>query len=69
MPYFGEQVDAIQVTIPLSGGMSGAPVIDRDGKLVGIVRGQAFPEEVQKGVPQRDFKDIVPVKYLLEIDV
>ena len=67
MPYFGAQVESIQVTIEMSGGMSGAPVIDRDGRLVGVVRGQPFLEKTDDGVPRRDCKDIVPVKYLVEI--
>lgn len=63
----GGRVERIQVTAELSGGMSGAPVIDRRGQLVGIVVATT-PEDTAENVPGREFRHVLPVRYLLEID-
>lgn len=68
LPIFGGRVETIQVTIELSGGMSGGPVIDRWGNLVGIVMETTF-EQTEDGVPGRAFHHIIPVRYLLDIDL
>jgi RNA-directed DNA polymerase len=61
-------VDTVQVSIKISGGMSGGPVIDRGGRLVGIAMEQTF-EHTEGGVPARAFHHVLPVRYLREIDV
>jgi RNA-directed DNA polymerase len=67
-PNYAGTVETIQVSIDISGGMSGGPVIDRGGKLVGIVMEQTF-EHTKGDVPARPFRHVLPVRYLREIDV
>lgn len=64
-PYYGGDIGTIQVSAEISGGMSGGPVIDRWGKLVGTVMESTF-EKTDEGVPGREFRHILPVRYLLD---
>jgi RNA-directed DNA polymerase len=61
-------VETVQVSIKISGGMSGGPVIDRGGKLVAVAIEQTF-EHTKKGVPARPFQHVLPIRYLREIDL
>ena len=42
MPTYGGEVDTVQVSCDLSGGLSGGPVIDKAGNLVGIAMESTF---------------------------
>jgi hypothetical protein len=46
--------------------MSGGPVIDRSGMLVGVVSETTF-EATADGNPGRSFFYFLPVRYLLEL--
>jgi len=61
-------VDSVQVSIKISGGMSGGPVIDRGGSLVGIAMEQTF-ERTADDVPARAFRHVLPIRYLREIEL
>lgn len=57
----------IQVSVPAGGGLSGSPVVDSRGMLVGLVIESVF-EDTQPDVPHREYCTVLPVKYVLEID-
>jgi len=61
--HFGGQIASVQVSIEMAGGLSGAPVIDRSGYLVGIVTEHTM-ERAAAGTSQRAFHHIVPIEYL-----
>jgi RNA-directed DNA polymerase len=65
-PFFGGDIDCIQVTIEMSGGLSGGPVIERGRKLIGVAIESSF-ERTATGVPAREFRHVLPVRYLREI--
>lgn len=58
--------ETIQVSIDFSGGVSGGPVIDRDGNLVGIVI-EATTENAGAEVPGKKFRNVLPASYLNNI--
>lgn len=64
--HFGGAVETVQVTAEISGGLSGGPVIDRWGELVGVATETTFAS-TQEGVPARPFRHIIPIRYLSEI--
>jgi hypothetical protein len=53
----------IQVSINTAGGMSGGPVIDNRGRVLGIISERTF-EAVDDGVPARAFAQVIPISYL-----
>lgn len=55
--------DSIQASIQMAGGMSGGPVIDRQGRLIGIVVEHSF----EAGQGGRAFHHVLPIKYLLQL--
>jgi hypothetical protein len=63
--YAGD-VDDLVVSIRASGGMSGGPVIDRGGHLVGMIT-QTTWEQTEAGVPAESFCHVLPVHHLSEI--
>lgn len=63
--YSGKR-QTIVVSIPTSGGMSGGPVIDRYGNLVGTVMERAYAK-VPNGAPERPFNQVLPIHYLSDI--
>jgi len=65
-PDYREQRYTIQVNSDISGGVSGGPVIDRFGRLVGVVM-EASTEQATDDVPGRKFRHVLPAKYLVEI--
>jgi RNA-directed DNA polymerase len=61
-------VHTIQVTANVRGGMSGGPVIDRGGQLVGMAIEQSF-DDASEDVPRGIFYHVLPVRYLLDIEL
>jgi len=51
---YGETTQYIQVDVEAGGGLSGAPVISRDGFVIGIMVEELF-EGTDGGVPRRGF--------------
>lgn len=66
-PVYTGEVETVVVSINIAGGMSGAPVIDSGGSLVGVVAEVTY-EQTADGVPARAYNHIVPVTYLLELE-
>jgi len=66
-PTYSGEIEMIQVSIQFGGGMSGAPVIDKEGRLAGVVIENTFTEKAEEGVPVRQYYNILPTKYLLEM--
>jgi RNA-directed DNA polymerase len=60
-------LDLIQVSIPPGGGLSGAPLLDWRGRVIGIVIESAY-EPTQPGIPRREYTTVLPIKYFTEID-
>lgn len=58
----------IQVSLGTSGGASGGPLIDKCGRVVGIVSERTFEAVPDASIPAKAFPQIVPVSYLGEID-
>ncbi len=65
---YARSITFIQVSVPSAGGLSGSPVIDRRGRLVGIVVKSAF-EDTADEVPGREFCTVLPVGYLQAVDM
>lgn len=73
---YSGQVYSIQVTIELAGGISGGPVIDRAGNLVGLAMEQTFNRPRRRAKddddeddipPERSFRHVLPVRYLMQL--
>lgn len=64
--YDGE-LSTIVVSMDLAGGYSGGPVIDRGGRLVGIVVEQTFEAQSSPAVPVQTFSHVLPVSYVREL--
>ena len=62
--YYG--VELIQVTVLSAGGLSGSPVINSAGQLIGLVAESTF-ERTQEGVPKREFCSVLPVEHLAAV--
>ncbi len=58
----------IQVSVSLAGGMSGGPLINAAGSVIGIVSEQTF-ERTTENVPGRAFHQVLPIKHLREVDL
>lgn len=63
---YQEEVGKLRIGIPASGGLSGGPVIDRGGNLVGIITETGW-EKAGEGVPAQPIHYVLPVRHLLEI--
>ena len=48
-------------------GLSGSPVVDARGRLVGIVIESVY-EETADQVPRREYCTVLPIQYVLDID-
>ena len=64
--YKGKQ-QFIQVSFASSGGLSGGPVIDQCGRVVGIVSERTFEAVADAVVPAKAFPQVVPISYLKDI--
>lgn len=65
-PKYDGTSETIQVSIDFSGGVSGGPVIDQYGHLVGIVS-EASVEKATADVPGKKFRNVVPAVHLKNI--
>lgn len=65
-PDYRREVVFIQVSIALAGGMSGGPVINQHGQVVGIIAEATF-EANADGIPGRRFSHAVPIAHVLEM--
>ncbi len=65
-PTYRGTVQTISVSVEISGGMSGGPVLDRRGKLIGVAIEKTF-ERVAEDVPARAFNHVLPAKYLVDL--
>lgn len=63
---YSQEVQQLIVSVRASGGMSGGPVIDRGGRLIGLVT-QTSWEETGENVPSEQFTHVLPAQYLSEI--
>lgn len=57
----------IQISVQSTGGLSGSPVLDSSGRVIGIVI-QSQYEQTEATVPGREFCTVLPIGYALEID-
>ena len=60
---FSQKKRFIQVSFQSGGGLSGSPLIDKRGLVVGIMIENIF-QETDKNVPDRPFGQAVPIEYL-----
>lgn len=58
----------IQVSTQTAGGNSGGPVVDSCGRVVGIVIEKTFEAVQDPSVPSRPFSQVVPVRYLTDLE-
>jgi RNA-directed DNA polymerase len=63
---YSEGLRFIQVSFQSGGGLSGAPLIDRRGFVVGVMVGNIFTEP-HGSVPQRAYGQAVPIEYLNDL--
>lgn len=54
-----------QVSVQSSGGLSGSPMFDSRGRVLGLVVESTF-EATRVGVPNREFFTVLPIQYALE---
>jgi len=59
--YYGTEI--IQITVPAAGGLSGSPVINSAGQLIGVVIESTF-EQTEIGVPSREYCSVLPAAHL-----
>ena len=65
-PTYKGNAKTLLVDIQVSGGMSGGPVFDRRGNLVGITIERTFAS-VREGIPIPAFDHILPVEYVVHL--
>jgi S1-C subfamily serine protease len=58
----------IQVSLGTSGGVSGGPLIDKCGRVVGVVSERTFEAVATPSIPAKAFPQVVPISYLGEIE-
>jgi len=63
---YAEGLRFIQVSFQSGGGLSGAPLIDKRGFVVGVMAENIFREE-NGPVPQRPYGQAVPIEYLADL--
>jgi RNA-directed DNA polymerase len=56
----------LQVSLPGAGGLSGSPVVNRAGRVIGVIVESVF-EETKPDVPNREFLTVLPIGYLTSI--
>jgi len=65
-PSFDGRDTSFVVSCDISGGMSGGPVIDRQGTIVGVVFEKTF-NQAADGLPGDVARHVVPARYLREV--
>ena len=65
---YSGSVELIQISVNAGGGLSGSPVIDTNGSVIGIVAQSSY-EQTEPGVPRREYSAVLPVSYLRQIRV
>lgn len=60
---YARRITYMQLNIQSAGGLSGAPVINRAGRVIGIVVESTF-EQVGEAVPGREFCQVLPISYV-----
>jgi RNA-directed DNA polymerase len=58
----------IQIGGDLAGGMSGAPLINAAGAVIGVVSEQTF-EQTAPDVPARAYQQVLPIRHLSEVNL
>lgn len=64
---YSRTIPFIQVSVASGGGLSGSPLLDIHGQVLGIVIESRY-EQTANGVPHREYCTVLPIKYALEID-
>jgi S1-C subfamily serine protease len=62
--YYGTSL--IHISVSAAGGLSGSPVINASGQVIGIVVESTF-EQTQPGVPSREFCAVLPIDRASEL--
>lgn len=64
---YGGNLQYIQISAATSGGNSGGPVLDRCGRVIGIVSENTYEAVADGSAPARAFSQVVPVRYLRDV--
>lgn len=64
---YSRTLDLIHVSIPSGGGLSGAPMLDTQGRVLGVVI-ESVHERTAEDVPGREYCTVLPISYVMEID-
>jgi S1-C subfamily serine protease len=59
-------VELIHITVAVAGGLSGSPVVNTRGQVIGIVVESTF-EQTVAGVPKREFCSVLPIAHVSEV--
>jgi RNA-directed DNA polymerase len=62
---YSRQIEFYQISVQASGGLSGSPVFDSQGRVLGLVVEATF-ERKDADVPGREFFTVLPIRYALE---
>ena len=65
-PDYSKSVTYVQVSFSGAGGLSGCPVINREGRVIGLIVESVF-EQTHPGVPNREFLTVLPIGFALTI--
>ncbi len=63
---YRQTLQLLQISVASAGGLSGGPVIDSRGRVIGIVIESAY-EETMERVPGREYCTVLPIHYILDI--
>jgi S1-C subfamily serine protease len=65
---YGGTGQFIQVSLGTSGGVSGGPLIDKCGRVVGVVSERTFEAVATPSIPAKAFPQVVPISYLADLE-
>ena len=63
---YKQTITFVQVSVASAGGLSGSPVFDGLGRVIGVVIESVY-EKTAVGVPHREYCTVLPIDHLLEI--